>query len=273
MPTIQINGARLYYKEHGVGPGTIVFAHALLFSGEMFRRQVQALSADYRCLTFDFRGQGQSEVTRDGYDMNSLTEDAAALIEGLGCIPCHFVGHSMGSFVAMRLALRRPEWIKSLVLMAASADPQPRREVIQYWFMSLLARQFGIGLVVNQLMPIVFGRKFLDDPARASLREDWRRRLIANHPIGAARAVRGVITRPGLVSELDQITVPTLIIAGEQDRAAPPARGLQIQAHISGSTFVGVPQAGHLFTVEQPEAVNSTLAGFFGRVQDRQCRR
>ena len=266
MSTIQINGARLYYEDQGVGPGTIVFGHALLFSGKMFRMQVQALSADYRCLTFDFRGQGQSEVTPGGYNMDSLAEDAAGLIENLGCIPCHFAGHSMGSFVAMRLALRRPEWIKSLVLMAASADHQPHREVIQYWLMSLLARRFGIGLVVNQVMPILFGRKFLDDPTQAPLREEWRQRLIANHPIGAACAVRGVITRQGLIRELDQITVPTLIIAGEQDRAAPPARGLQIQARISGSTFVAIPQAGHLFTVEQPEAVNSALVGFFGRL-------
>jgi 3-oxoadipate enol-lactonase len=265
MPTAQINGVRLHYEESGAGAETIVFTHGLLVSSEMFRAQVQALSPGFRCVTFDFRGQGQSEVTLDGYDMDSLTEDMEALIEGLGCIPCHVVGHSMGSFVALRLALRRPKWTKSLVLLAASADPQPRGEVVQYWLMILLARRFGLGMVVNQVMRIMFSRIFLEDPACAPLRKDWRRRLIANHPVGAARAVQGVITRKSLIDQLGQIDVPTLIVAGERDRSAPPARSRRIQAHIPGSSLVVVPGAGHLFPVEEPQAVNSALAEFFKR--------
>ncbi|MBF6592693.1 MAG: alpha/beta hydrolase [Ktedonobacterales bacterium] len=103
MPTSIVNGARLYYEEHGAGPETILFAHGLLWSGRMFDAQVAALRDRYRCVTFDFRGQGQSEVTRGGYDMETLTEDTAALIATLGAAPCHFAGLSMGGFVGLRL--------------------------------------------------------------------------------------------------------------------------------------------------------------------------
>ena len=81
MPKLQINDAEIYFEEHGAGPETIVFAHGLLWSGRMFDNQVNALQDRYRCITFDFRGQGQSEVTKSGYDIDTLTEDAAALIE------------------------------------------------------------------------------------------------------------------------------------------------------------------------------------------------
>ena len=89
MPVMEINGARIYYEESGSGPETIVFSHGLLMSGEMFSEQVKAFSTRYRCVVYDHRGQSRSEVTASGYDMDSLTEDAAALIRQLGCARSH----------------------------------------------------------------------------------------------------------------------------------------------------------------------------------------
>jgi 3-oxoadipate enol-lactonase len=71
MPHIHVNCANLYYEEQGRGPEAIVFAHGLLWSGRMFDNQVAAFKELYRCITFDFRGQGQSQVTRNGYDMDT----------------------------------------------------------------------------------------------------------------------------------------------------------------------------------------------------------
>ncbi len=95
MPFLTINGARLHYDDEGDGPQTIIFSHGLLFSGKMFAAQVAALKDRYRCITFDHRGQGQSEVTESEYDIDALTGDAAQLIEKLEIAPYHFVGLSM----------------------------------------------------------------------------------------------------------------------------------------------------------------------------------
>ncbi len=105
---MHINGVDIHYEVSGTGSETIVFAHGLLCNTRLFDGQVAALKGRYRCLTFDFRGQGQSEVTKTGYDMDTLAEDAAELIRTLGAAPCHFAGLSMGGLVAMRLAARQP---------------------------------------------------------------------------------------------------------------------------------------------------------------------
>ena len=115
MSHITLNGARLYYEEHGRGPQAIVFCHSMLFSCRMFDAQVEALKDRYRCLMFDFRGQDQSEVTEDGYDLDTLSEDTAAFIEAMADPPCHFLGFSMGGMVGLRLAIRRPELLRSLM--------------------------------------------------------------------------------------------------------------------------------------------------------------
>ena len=86
MATIKINGAEIYYEIHGHGPETMLFSHGLLFSGKMFKDQVDYFKARYKCVVYDHRGQGRSEVTENGYDMDSVYEDAIALIRELNML-------------------------------------------------------------------------------------------------------------------------------------------------------------------------------------------
>ena len=260
MPTMQVNGAAIYYEEHGAGSETIVFAHGLLWSGAMFANQVRAFQDRYRCITFDFRGQGRSEVTASGYDMNTLAEDAAALIENLDCAPCHFLGLSMGDFVGQRLAIRYAGLLKSLMLLETSADPEPNQQ--KYRLLNFIARWFGLRPVASRVMPILFGETFLNDPARTDERDAWRQRLLANHRIGITRAVEGVIYREGVYELLDQIETPTLIVVGDQDVATVPAKSERMHERIPGSQLVIIPGAGHTSTVEEPAAVNAALRAF-----------
>ncbi|MFC1629154.1 alpha/beta fold hydrolase [Gemmatimonadota bacterium] len=262
MPRKELNGASIYYEEHGNGPETIVFAHGFLWSGQMFEHQVKTLENRFRCITFDFRGQGQSEVSRSGYEINSLCEDAAALIETLQCVPCHFVGLSMGGFVGMRLAIHRPELLKSLTLLETSADPESEHSLGQYRLLGIIARWFGLKIIANRVMPIMFGEKFLQDPSREQLREEWRRRLIANNRIGITRALKGIIDRKGISDQLNSIALQTLIVVGDQDVVTPPAMAERMQAGIPDSSLVVIPGAGHTSPVEEPEAVTAALQAF-----------
>lgn len=262
MPQVQVNGTELYYEDHGDGPEPIVFAHGLIWSGRMFDAQVLALRDRYRCITFDFRGQGRSAVAETGYDMDTLTEDAAALIEALGAAPCHFVGLSMGGFVGMRLAVRRPELLRTLSLLNTSADPEAPENAPKYRLLNLVARWFGLRLVAGQVMPILFGRSFMTDPVRAEQRAAWRERLVANDRVGITRAVQGVIDRVGVYDDLPQITTPTLVLVGDEDVATVPAKGERIAARMPDARLVTIPQAGHSSTIEAPQAVTAALASF-----------
>lgn len=266
MPELPINGARIHYEDSGHGEQTIVFAHGLLMDGRMFEAQLAAFSDRYRCITFDFRGQGRSEVTPDGYDLDSLTEDAASLIESLGVAGCHFAGLSMGGFVAMRLAARRPELLSSLILFGTSAEPEPAGNLPRYRLLKLIARWLGPGLVAGQIMPILFGRKFLRDEHRRDEKALWRKRISANHKIGITRAVSGVIFREGIMAELDRIEMPTLVLVGEQDVATVPAEAERIHAGIRGSKLVVIPGAGHSSVIEESEAVNREVDSFLSQL-------
>jgi pimeloyl-ACP methyl ester carboxylesterase len=263
MPKLQVDGAELHYEDTG-GSGTpVVLAHGLLWSGKLYRFQVEALRKSYRCITFDFRGQGQSEITRSGYDMDTLALDAAQLIEKLNAKPCHFVGLSMGGFVGMRLAARRPELFRSLVLLETAGDEEPPLNRPKYRLMGMFTRVFGTRPLVKPIMDILFGKTFMRDPARAALRNSLRDELVGNDVRGSVLATGGVIDRRSVMGELSRIGTPTLVLHGDEDVAIKPARAKRTADLIPGSTFQTVPRAGHSSTLEAPEAVNAALQSFF----------
>ena len=161
--------------------------------------------------------------------------------------------------MGMRLAARRPELLRSLILLGTTADAEPKENIPRYNRLNFIARWFGMRLVAAPVMRILFGQSFLADPNRAALREEWKKHLIANHRIGITRAVKSVIDRQGVYDEIDKIITPALIIVGEEDVATVPAKAERIHARIAGSRLVRVPRAGHSSTIEEPEAVNRAI--------------
>jgi 3-oxoadipate enol-lactonase len=263
MPKIIINDVEYHYTDTEKGKETIVFSHGLLWSGYMFHKQEAFLKNRYRVITYDHRGQGQTAATEGGYDMDTLYEDAVALIEKL-CPnqKVHFAGLSMGGFVAMRLAARRPDLLKSVILMETSADAEPAENVPKYRTLNTVVKWLGTWAVVGKVMPIMFGQKFLTDPNRKVERAEWKSQMKLCRAPGIVRAVDGVIDRKPIYDELTKITVPTLIMVGTQDVATVPAKAERIHAQIMGSKLVYIDGGGHTSSVEEPEQVNLAIDEF-----------
>lgn len=263
MPHVAVNGVSLYYEESAGAGAPILFSHGLLFSGRMWEPQVACFGSRHRVVTYDHRGQGRSaDPGGRTHDMEEVTADAIALIERLGLGPCHFVGLSMGGFVGLRIAARRPELLRSLTILDSSAEPEPRENVPRYRLLGRVASWFGVGVVVSRVMPIMMARSTLRDPEKAPLVAHWRRELSANAR-GIVRAVTGVIERKGVTDELATIRVPTLVMVGEEDVATVPAKSERMAAAIAGARLVRIPRAGHSSNLEQPALVNAELKAFF----------
>jgi pimeloyl-ACP methyl ester carboxylesterase len=273
MPTINVRGTVLGYTDTGAPGGrpdapVVVFGHGLLFGGWMFRAQVAALSDRYRCVTIDWRGQGETPATRGGYDMDSLTADAVGLIAALGVAPVHWVGLSMGGFVGQRIAARHGELLRSLTLLDTSADAEDparaREHAALAWFQEL----FGIGPLLGKVKSLMFGPAFLADPASADVIDEWRRRLRALSRPATRKAVLGVGGRAAVAGEIGRITVPVLVIVGADDRATPTADAERIAALIPGARLRVVADCGHSSTLEQPTVISGLLAEFLAAADE-----
>lgn len=259
---VDVNGTTLYVEDSGGSGEPVVFSHGLLFDTRQYDRQVSALRDRYRCIAYDHRGQGRSAVPDDrSIGIDTLTDDAIALIEALDIGPCHFVGLSMGGFVGMRIALRRAELLRSLVLIDTSAREQDPGEIPRYNLLKNVARAFGTRVVAGQVMPIFFAPEFLSNAERADDRKVWKGRL-GSRRRSIYRAVNGVMEREPVIDSIGTISVPTLVIHGEKDAALDLEEGRLIAETIPGATLEVIAGAGHSPTVERPADVNAVLERF-----------
>ncbi|MCX5746331.1 MAG: alpha/beta fold hydrolase [Proteobacteria bacterium] len=263
MPMLELADTQLYYEDTGPGSTgeTIVFSHGLLWSTALFAPQIAALRDRYRCIAYDHRGQGQSAADRRTcIGIELVWKDAVQVVERVAATPVHFCGLSMGGFVAMRMGARRPDLVRSLILVETSADPEPVENVGKYRLLANVTRVLGPRVVASRVAPIMLGRAILEDPSRKAEVARYMTLMMARKDLW--RATNGVIDRAGMVDELARITAPTLVVVGEQDVATVPAKAEAIRAAIAGATLVRIPDAGHSSTVENPVAVTAAIEAF-----------
>lgn len=258
MPQIKVNGVDIFYTDQGVGEQTIVFSHGLLWSHKMFTDQIDFFQARFRVIAYDHRGQGQSEV-KGPFDMDTVTEDAAALIKQLNVGPVHFVGLSMGGFVGMRLAARYPELIKSLILLGTSANAEPVENLPKYKTLNGIVKWLGIvPPVASKVMKIMFAESWLNDSLNTDKIDFWKSELKANKR-SVTGPVEGVIHRKGIEEEIVRISRPTMVIVGDEDTATTPVKSKFIQMSIPKSRLHRIPGAGHSSSIEKPKEINRLI--------------
>jgi 3-oxoadipate enol-lactonase len=270
MPTIQANGVNLFYKESGRGPETIVFSHGLLMDHTMFEPQRAAFEQQYRVVAYDHRAQGQSQDPGSGYDMDTLADDAAALIQALHAAPCHFAGLSMGGFVGMRLAARHPELVRTLTLMNTTADKEKLPSRMRYAFLAQLVKMMGTAPFTSMAVKELFGRTTRGSAQRRAMLEAWTGKL-RTRPKNIAHSLQAVMGRREFRNEeLDAIRCPTLVITGADDTAQPPRNAERLAARIRGAKLLEIPGAGHSSSLEAPEAVTAAIRELLRTAQARQ---
>ena len=267
MPTVKINNTELFYEESGSGSETIVFSHGLLMDHTMFAAQQAAFASGYRVIAYDHRGQGASPDPGSGYDMDTIAEDAAALIVALKASPCHFAGLSMGGFAGMRLAARRPELVRTLTLMNTGAEREPLSGRVRYNFLAQMVKLVGTRPFVSVAVKELFGKstRASSDPATQAMLKEWTAKL-ASRSKNVARALLGVMNRPEFSKdELTRIQCPTLIIAGNDDTAQPAVVSERMASVIPNARIVRIPACGHSSSLEQPDAVIGAMRELLGR--------
>jgi pimeloyl-ACP methyl ester carboxylesterase len=265
MATIDIDGASLYYEDTGPGSTgeTIAFSHGLLWGTELFEPQIAALRSRYRCVAWDHRGQGKSSADhRECIGMELVWSDAVQLLDRVVGGPVHFCGLSMGGFVAMRMAARRPDLVRSLILLETSSEPEPVENIARYRLLTRVTRMLGPRLTRSRVAPIMLGHAILADRSR---RADVARFTdLMSRRKDIWRAVNGVIDRAGVHHELARIVAPTLVLVGEGDVATPRPKAENIAGAIAGAKLVAIPRAGHSSPVEEPALVTAAIEQFLG---------
>jgi pimeloyl-ACP methyl ester carboxylesterase len=254
MPFASHQGQSIYYTEHVRGPAArapLILIHGaggthLHWPSELRRLEAAAVYA------LDLPGHGKS----GGAASSSVADKAAAVLAVLDDARrprAVLGGHSMGSAIALTLALTHPERVAGLVLVGAGAKLRVAPEILER-----VEKDFAG--VVSLIIDSMFG-----SAAPARLKELARQRMLEVDPqvlLGDWRACNQF----DVMERLGEITVPTLVVCGEEDRLTPPKYAQFLQARIAGAELRLMAGAGHMVMLEQPQAVVDCLTAFIGRL-------
>lgn len=266
MPKVKVNNVELFYNEFGKGKETLLFSHGFLVNNTMFQGQIDRLKDKYRCISYDHRGHGNSEVTPNGYELDNLVTDAVGLIEKLNIAPVHFIGMSTGGFVGMRIAIRRPDLLKSLILMNTSAEEEPKLPLLRNNILLLVVKYLGWFPVISQVMPIMFHRSFLKDKSRQQEIEKWKK-IVTNqnrkvtYPFGKA-----IFGRDNVLDKLSKIDIPTAILISDKDIVTTPKYSKRMLETIPNALYFSIPDAGHFAAIEKPNEVANSMEEFYNKI-------
>jgi len=265
MSIISANGINIHYEVQGAGT-PLVLISGLGYPAWQWKRMLPYLTPHFQVVTFDNRGVGGTDKPAGPYTAGLLAADTAALLEAIGIPSAIIMGHSMGGFVAQELALSYPEKVDKLVLSSTNFGG-PHHIPITMEAMTVLAdvtsdpvTRFTNGLVVSTAPG--FAEK------HPELIQEWLKWRVANpiDPAGyQAQMAIGLALIPEAASfehRLPDIKVPTLILFGAHDKVVPPANADLLAAKIPDSKVVILPDAGHFFPVETPEAASQAVVDF-----------
>ncbi|MDX8350916.1 3-oxoadipate enol-lactonase [Cognatiyoonia sp. IB215182] len=261
MATIEVtrSGVKLHAKVTGPEDGPpVVFANSLGTTLHLWDPILPHLPGGLRIIRYDKRGHGRSDVPDGPYTMGQLVSDAEAVCKAADVKDALFVGLSVGGMIAQGLAVKRPELIRALVLSNTAAkigNPKLWQDRID------AVRAHGMAGIADNVMQRWFGRDFYGTPDMAP----WQAMLEATPAEGYA-GVCAAIAGTDFYTPTSGLRIPTLGIAGSEDRGTPTDLVRETIDLIPGAQFVLMRRVGHLPCVEAPEEYAAQLTSFMKAV-------
>ena len=264
MPTTQVGSHTVYYDEYGAGH-PLILVSGLGSTRLGWWKQIKPFAKKFRVINLDNRDAGDSALGTGPYTIADMADDVASVIKSLHLGRTHIVGISMGGMITQELAIRYPELMDKVVLVATTAGG-PTSVNAKPEIAALLMRNGGedIETRVRRTYTAIAGEGYM-----------------AKHPEDLDQIVKNSIAKPmslesyqrqlgacmahwskGVADRLSQITAPTLIIHGDDDPLIPYPNGKYLAEHIKGARLIMFPGVGHISMIEAPERFNHEVIEF-----------
>jgi 3-oxoadipate enol-lactonase len=246
----------IHYQLDGTpGAPVLMFSNSLGADLSMWNPQVHALSGQFRILRYDTRGHGQSEVSPGPYTLDRLGRDVLQLLDELGLAEVNFCGLSMGGLTGLWLALHAPQRIRRLILSNTGA----KLGTAEMWNARVeQVRAGGMASIVEVTLERWLGAAFRTAHPDQT---DGVRQMILGTPVEGYLANCAAIRDADLREDASGIRVPTLVISGANDPAAPAELGRFLADKIEGARYRELP-AAHLANIEAAEEYNHAIVEF-----------
>ncbi|QDO84426.1 alpha/beta fold hydrolase [Shewanella psychropiezotolerans] len=254
-----VNGVEYGWDDQGEG-STLVLLHGLFLDRTFWNPLLNSIDKQFRCVTFDMPGHGTSGW-REGLNLNDIANDIALWIIENNINKVTLVGHSQGGIIALLIAAKYPQLLDKLVLVNTSARAESSSHMTlwrerQSLLLSLDKK--NIKRVFEDMQKVKYASLWLQaNPIYAM--ENINKQMKADATMFAHALDAAVIQREDICETLKEIKVNTIVLAGTEDIATPPAHGEEIARLLPNASYYAIEKAGHSIPLEMPEALVNVL--------------
>ena len=239
---------------------SILFIHGFPFDHYMWDAQVERFSDSNYCITYDVRGLGSSAVGDGQFTMESFVDDLEDVIDNLNLDKPTLCGLSMGGYISLRAAERMEEKLGALILCDSKSLADTDEGKVNRARGIKQINDDGVEKFVGEFISNCFADKFKHN--NKSDYETIVNRAKTYDSIGLKGCLLAMAGRTDTTSHLHNISIPALVICGEEDNLTPPEVMRSMADKIRNSKFITIEGAGHLSPVEEPAIVNLEIEKF-----------
>lgn len=261
---VVVNGFKMHYEERGQGE-PVLLLHGFSLDARTWEPQ-SPLAKKYRLIMPDSRFHGRSEIPANSVGGSAeAAADMVALLDHLKIGRAHVVGHSMGGTFGLELALRYPDRVRSLILVAPGIEGAPTPPEAMSRFMEGLKRYQSEGIAG-------WRASWLSDPlfAQANVKPELRRQVAAMVEAFQFEALMKVrlppTAKPTQLERLEQVKTPTLVLIGTEDQPHVRSASETTAKKIPGANIIIYSGTGHMLSMEQPKKFNRDVEQFLKQV-------
>lgn len=262
MSVAKINNIDIYYEVHGKGEPLILIA-GLGSDSQSWQLVINDLSKHFKVVVFDNRGVGRSECPEPPYTVDQMADDTKCLMDHLNIHAAHILGHSLGGYIAQKLAIKYPERIFKLILCSTSPFATQRNNILFESFLELSKYEADQGLWLKLFLPWLFTIKSMND---SKFVNSYLQFILDYQFPQTQKGFEGQInalTNFDVVDDLGKIQSETLILVGDEDILIPPREADKLYKGITRAGYpVYIEQAAHSVHNEKPKEFYHTVMGF-----------
>lgn len=268
MASITVNGVELYYETHGKGTPLMLIA-GLASDSQSWQPIIEDLSQHHLVITPDNRGVGRTIPQDVDTSIRQMADDYIALIRYLGLPPCNLLGHSMGGFIALDLAIRHPDKIDKLILAATSSSNGKRNnELFSDWVIYLHAGM-DASFWFRNIFYWIFSKRFFENTAAI----DDAVQFAINYPF--PQSIAALANQVHAIADFDttaglsRVGSKSMVISGKEDILFPCELGFELAQAIPEADFSMIANAAHSIHMEQPKEFTKCVLDFLKPIDSR----
>jgi 3-oxoadipate enol-lactonase len=242
----------------------IIFIHGFPLNKSMWNNQIEILKADYRVITYDIRGHGDSDTGNDSFSIELFVNDLISFMDVLRIKKATLCGLSMGGYIALNAIERYPDSFDALALCDTTCrKDSPEAKNKRKKTIERIIKDGVINFAGDSLKTLFTPDSFT---TKADEISSVKKMILNTTELSLCSTLLALSSRNDTCSVLNDIKVPVLILVGAEDTITPPDYAMFMHENIKDSTLQIIDHAGHLSNLENPEVFNHHIKKFFDLV-------